>query len=114
MLGRDSMVVNTGGEKVYVEEVEGVLRQHPDVLDAIVVGRPSDRFGQEVVAVVKLRDGAVASPADLTGVRRRVARRASRRRARSWSSTSYPDSPTARPTTRSAKVLAEDAVNATT
>ena len=52
MLGRDSMVVNTGGEKVFVEEVEAVLVTHPGVTDALVVGRPSERFGQEVVAVV--------------------------------------------------------------
>jgi fatty-acyl-CoA synthase len=65
MLGRDSMVVNTGGEKVFVEEVEAVLRRHPDVADALVVGRPSDRFGQEVVAVVAPRDGASVDPASL-------------------------------------------------
>src|SRR3546814_5919842 len=41
MLGRDSMVVNTGGEKVFVEEVEEVLRSHPADADALVVGRPS-------------------------------------------------------------------------
>ncbi len=65
MLGRDSMVINTGGEKVFVEEVEEVLRRHPDVEDALVVGRSSDRFGQEVVAVVQLRGGARVQPADL-------------------------------------------------
>jgi fatty-acyl-CoA synthase len=65
LLGRDSMVVNTGGEKVYVEEVEAVLRRHPDVADALVVGRPSDRFGQEVVAVVAAREGATVDPAEL-------------------------------------------------
>jgi acyl-CoA synthetase (AMP-forming)/AMP-acid ligase II len=58
MLGRDSLVVNSGGEKVFVEEVEAVLRRHPDVADALVVGRPSERFGHEVVAVVAPRDGA--------------------------------------------------------
>jgi fatty-acyl-CoA synthase len=58
MFGRDALVVNTGGEKVFVEEVEEVLRQHPDVADALVVGRPSDRFGEEVVAVVAAREGA--------------------------------------------------------
>jgi acyl-CoA synthetase (AMP-forming)/AMP-acid ligase II len=52
MLGRDSLVVNTGGEKVFVEEVEEVLRRHADIADALVVGRPSERFGQEVVAIV--------------------------------------------------------------
>jgi acyl-CoA synthetase (AMP-forming)/AMP-acid ligase II len=65
VLGRDSMVVNTGGEKVFVEEVEEALRRHPDILDALVVGRPSDRFGEEVVALVHTRDGAQLSPADV-------------------------------------------------
>src|SRR3546814_18967044 len=55
MLGLDSMVVNTGVEKVFVEEVEEVLRSHPAVADALVVGRPSERFGQEVVGVVQLQ-----------------------------------------------------------
>lgn len=65
MLGRDSMVINTGGEKVFVEEVEEVLRSHPDVDDALVVGRPSERFGQEVVAVVQLRPGATVRARDV-------------------------------------------------
>jgi 3-oxocholest-4-en-26-oate---CoA ligase len=65
MLGRDSMVVNTGGEKVFVEEVEEVIRRHPDVLDALVVGRPSERFGEEVVALVQLRPGAFLTPHDV-------------------------------------------------
>jgi len=63
VLGRDSLVVNTGGEKVFVEEVEAVLRTHPDITDALVVGRPSERFGQEVVAVVAARDGTSLAPA---------------------------------------------------
>ena len=58
MLGRDAMVVNTGGEKVFVEEVEQALLRHPDVVDVLVVGRPSSRFGQEVVAVVQLEPDA--------------------------------------------------------
>jgi fatty-acyl-CoA synthase len=65
MLGRDALVVNTGGEKVFVEEVEEVLRRHPDVADALVVGRPSDRFGQEVVAVVAPRPGATVDGPEL-------------------------------------------------
>ncbi len=65
MLGRDSMVVNTGGEKVFVEEVEEVLRSHPDVADALVVGRPSRRFGQEVVALIQLQPDASVEPHDL-------------------------------------------------
>ena len=54
LLGRDSLVVNTGGEKVFVEEVEDVLKRHDAVVDVLVTGRPSERFGQEVVAVVQL------------------------------------------------------------
>jgi 3-oxocholest-4-en-26-oate---CoA ligase len=65
LLGRDSMVVNTGGEKVFVEEVEQALLLHPDVVDALVVGRPSTRFGQEVVAVVQLEPGSGATGRDL-------------------------------------------------
>jgi 3-oxocholest-4-en-26-oate---CoA ligase len=65
MYGRDSLVVNTGGEKVFVEEVEDVVRRHPDVTDALVVGRPSERFGQEVVAVVALAPGATLDPSAL-------------------------------------------------
>ena len=65
LLGRDSMVINSGGEKVFVEEVEETLRRHPGVLDALVVGRPSERFGEEVVALVQLREGATVTPSEL-------------------------------------------------
>ena len=58
LFGRDSLVVNTGGEKVFVEEVEEVLRAHPAVADALVVGRPSERWGEELVALVALQPGA--------------------------------------------------------
>ncbi|MGE2815986.1 acyl-CoA synthetase [Mycobacterium heidelbergense] len=58
LFGRDSLVVNTGGEKVFVEEVEEVLRAHPGIADALVVGRPSERWGQEVVALVAAHPGA--------------------------------------------------------
>ena len=58
LYGRDSLVVNTGGEKVFVEEVEEVLRAHPDIADALVVGRPSERWGEEIVALIQPRDGA--------------------------------------------------------
>ena len=50
--GRDSVTINSGGEKVFAEEVEQALKHHPAVFDALVVGRPSERWGQEVVAVV--------------------------------------------------------------
>jgi fatty-acyl-CoA synthase len=58
--GRDSATINTGGEKVFAEEVEAALRTHPDVYDCVVAGRPSDRWGSEVVAVVQLREGCEA------------------------------------------------------
>jgi acyl-CoA synthetase (AMP-forming)/AMP-acid ligase II len=58
LLGRDSLVVNTGGEKVFVEEVEEVLRAIGGVADALVVGRDSERWGQEVVALVERQPGA--------------------------------------------------------
>jgi len=57
LFGRDSLVVNTGGEKVFVEEVEEVLRAHPAIADALVVGRPSERWGEELVALVEVRPG---------------------------------------------------------
>ncbi len=62
LFGRDSLVVNTGGEKVFVEEVEEVLRAHPGVADALAVGRPSERWGEEIVALVVLRDGVDVAP----------------------------------------------------
>jgi acyl-CoA synthetase (AMP-forming)/AMP-acid ligase II len=52
LLGRGSMSINTGGEKVYPEEVEAVLRTHPGVADAVVVGLPDPTWGERVVAVV--------------------------------------------------------------
>ena len=58
LYGRDSLVVNTGGEKVFVEEVEEVLRAHPGIADVLVVGRPSERWGEEIVALIQPRDGA--------------------------------------------------------
>jgi fatty-acyl-CoA synthase len=59
-LGRESMCINTGGEKVYAEEVERVVKSHPAVYDSLVVGVPSARWGQQVTAVVSLRPGHVA------------------------------------------------------
>jgi acyl-CoA synthetase (AMP-forming)/AMP-acid ligase II len=65
VLGRDSVTINSGGEKIFAEEVEHALKHHPAVFDAVVAGRPSERWGQEVVAVVQLRPGSSATPADL-------------------------------------------------
>ena len=58
LLGRDSVTINSGGEKIFAEEVESAILSHPAVADVVVAGRPSDRWGQEVVAVVALADGA--------------------------------------------------------
>jgi acyl-CoA synthetase (AMP-forming)/AMP-acid ligase II len=57
MLGRGSVSINSGGEKIYPEEVEAALKGHPDVFDALVVGVPDPRFGQHVAAVVHAREG---------------------------------------------------------
>jgi acyl-CoA synthetase (AMP-forming)/AMP-acid ligase II len=62
LLGRESVTINTGGEKVYAEEVEQALTSHPAVVDAIVVGRPHPRWGQEVVAVLAARNGDTPPP----------------------------------------------------
>ncbi|MGW3727835.1 acyl-CoA synthetase [Streptomyces sp. NPDC000851] len=58
VLGRGSQCINTGGEKVYPEEVEQALKSHPDVYDALVAGVPDARWGSHVAAVVQLREGA--------------------------------------------------------
>jgi acyl-CoA synthetase (AMP-forming)/AMP-acid ligase II len=57
MLGRGSVSINSGGEKIYPEEVEAALKGHPDVFDALVVGVPDERYGQHVAAVVQSREG---------------------------------------------------------
>jgi len=65
LLGRDAVTINSGGEKIFAEEVERALAGHPDVSDVVVAGRPSDRWGSEVVAVIALRDGSTATDEDL-------------------------------------------------
>jgi len=82
VLGRGSACINTGGEKVYPDEVEAAIKSHPEVADAMVVGLPDPRFGERVVALVVLRSrgtppdprGSGEVPADLDEhVRRHVA-----------------------------------------
>lgn len=68
LLGRDSVTINSGGEKIFVEEVERAIAAHPAVYDVVVVGRPSERWGSEVVAVVQLAEGADADDEDLAAV----------------------------------------------
>ena len=65
LLGRGSVVINTGGEKVFPEEVEEVLKLHPAVADAVAVAIPDERFGQVVAAAVELRPGSSATEAEL-------------------------------------------------
>jgi 3-oxocholest-4-en-26-oate---CoA ligase len=66
LLGRGNLCINTGGEKVYPEEVEGVLRQSRAVYDVVVVGVPDERWGERVVAVVQRTSGTDATEGDLT------------------------------------------------
>jgi fatty-acyl-CoA synthase len=65
LLGRQSTSINSGGEKIFAEEVEGAIVTHPSVHDVLVVGRPSERWGQEVVAVLSLTPGATYTEDDL-------------------------------------------------
>lgn len=62
LLGRDSVTINSGGEKIFAEEVEAAIGQHRAVYDVVVVGRPSERWGNEVVALVQLADPTGAGP----------------------------------------------------
>jgi acyl-CoA synthetase (AMP-forming)/AMP-acid ligase II len=74
MLGRGSVSINSGGEKIYPEEVEAALKGHPDVFDALVVGVPDPRFGQHVAAVVHPREGTRPTLAELDAfVRKEIA-----------------------------------------
>ncbi len=63
--GRDSVTINSGGEKIFAEEVEAAIKAHGGVYDCVVAGRPSERWGSEVVAVVRRREGHEATEADL-------------------------------------------------
>ena len=61
LLGRGSVVINSGGEKIYPEEVEEAVKRHPAVADCLVVGVPDERFGEAVTAVVSLTPGTAAT-----------------------------------------------------
>ena len=65
LLGRGSVSINSGGEKIFPEEVEAAVKAHPAVYDAVVVGVPDERWGQRVVAVVQPRDGVTPTLDDL-------------------------------------------------
>ncbi len=61
LLGRESVTINSGGEKIFAEEVEQALKHCEDVYDAVVVGTPNERWGNQVTALVRLREGAAAN-----------------------------------------------------
>jgi fatty-acyl-CoA synthase len=63
--GRDSVTINSGGEKIFAEEVEAAIKAHPHVYDCVVAGRPSERWGNEVVAVVRLKEGKTPDDASI-------------------------------------------------
>ena len=65
LLGRGSVCINTGGEKVFPEEVEEALKLHPTVRDAVVVGVPDERFGEAITALVEPNPGSTADEAEL-------------------------------------------------
>ncbi len=69
LLGRGSVCINTGGEKVFPEEVEEAIKEHRDVIDCTVVGLPDERWGEVIAAVVSLRDGA-SEDADVLAIAR--------------------------------------------
>jgi len=74
LLGRGSVCINTGGEKVFPEEVEEALKAHDSVWDALVVGVPDERFGERVTAVISPRPGHVIDEPELSAfVRTRIA-----------------------------------------
>jgi fatty-acyl-CoA synthase len=73
--GRDSVTINSGGEKIFAEEVEAAVKAHSAVYDCVVAGRPSARWGQEVVAIVRVRDGYQTDDSELLSeVGRHIAR----------------------------------------
>ncbi len=65
VFGRGAVCINSGGEKVFPEEVEEALKAHPDIVDAVVVGVPDERWGQRVAAIVQCKPGASLSLADV-------------------------------------------------
>lgn len=75
LLGRDSVTINSGGEKIFAEEVEAAIANHPAVYDVVVVGRPSVRWGSEVVALVQLAHGELP---DVDGIVTEAARHIAR------------------------------------
>jgi len=65
VFGRDSVCINSGGEKIFAEEVERALKRHPAVYDVVVAGTPNERWGEQVTAVVALRPGRQVTAEEL-------------------------------------------------
>ena len=65
LLGRDSVTINSGGEKIFAEEVELAIKDHPGVYDCVVCGTPSERWGSQVTAIIRLREGVRLSEEEL-------------------------------------------------
>ncbi|HUW03128.1 MAG TPA: acyl-CoA synthetase [Acidimicrobiales bacterium] len=74
LYGRDSVTINTGGEKVFAEEVEQALAHHPGVFDVVVAGRPSERWGNEVIAIVQPKGDAPDEESLLAEAAKHIAR----------------------------------------
>ena len=110
LLGRGSVSINTGGEKVHPEEVEGVLHGHPSVADVLVVGVPDERWGSAVTAVVQPAAGAHADARGARGPLQAAPLRLQGARSTSCSSTRWCAAPPARPTTAGRRETAAAAV----
>jgi acyl-CoA synthetase (AMP-forming)/AMP-acid ligase II len=105
LLGRGSVSINSGGEKVYPEEVEGALKAHPDVFDALVVGVPDERWGERVTALVQARPGCNPGVDDLAPhCRTRIAAYKVPRQV--WVVDEVPRLPNGKPDYRTAKTMA--------
>ena len=72
LLGRGSVSINSGGEKIYPEEVEAALKKHDAVFDAVVIGTPNERWGEQVTAIVQIRAGHTLTEADVQAHSRSV------------------------------------------
>ena len=107
LLGRGSQCINSGGEKIYTEEVESALKAHPSVFDALVVGVPDERWGQRVAAIVEPRPGAAPTLDELAEhCRTKVARYKVPRELHLVDA--VPRHPSGKPDYRRAKTIAED------
>jgi acyl-CoA synthetase (AMP-forming)/AMP-acid ligase II len=108
LLGRGSQCINSGGEKIYPEEVESVLKAHPDVFDALVLGVDDERWGQAVAAVVEPRPGETVTLAELVEhCHGRLARYKAPRLLHLVDS--VPRQPSGKPDYRRARALVDDA-----